>query len=208
MVKITIEGDGEGRIFKCREYDRVSHYQAKCLTFFKKQKKNFHATLSYEDTNDNEEDDGATNAFIVNFTKTGSVTKDESENFEEDSDNQLSLEMLKIMWKENSEVRAIQKEKIQEENERLLSILSSLKVKLKKIQTEYDQTMKSVKMLNSRSENLDIILSLGQSSSNRYDLGFDSSLNNTGQTTKIKFVPATVNIKVELPVETKVVSSS
>jgi len=57
-----------------------------------------------------------------------------------------------------------------EENERLLSVLSSLKQKLREIHTEYDQTMKSVKMLNSGIENLDQILNLGQSSSNRCGL--------------------------------------
>ena len=66
--------------------------------------------------------------------------------------------------------------------------------------------MKSVKILNSRSENLDLILSSGQSSSNRYDLGFDSSVKNTSQTTRVKFVPASVNIEFELPAATKAVS--
>ena len=49
-----------------------------------------------------------------------------------------------IQWKKDSKVRAIQNEKIQgllDENERLLSIISSLKLKLREIQTKYDQTM-------------------------------------------------------------------
>ena len=45
--------------------------------FFRKQKKNFRATLSDEDTDDSEEDDWCKNAFIVNITKTDSVVKDE-----------------------------------------------------------------------------------------------------------------------------------
>ena len=83
-----------------------------------------------------------------------------------------------------------------------------VKAEIGELQTEYDQTMKSVKMLNSGSKNLDKILSSGQSSSNRYGLGFDSSVKNTGQITGIKFVPATVNIKNKLLVGTKVISAS
>ena len=94
-----------------------------------------------------------------------------------------------------------------EENERLLSV-SSLKQKLREIQKEYDQTIKSIKMLNSGTENLNQILNLGQSSSNRCGLGFNSSVKSTSQANGIKFVLATVSIKSDKPIETKGVSSS
>ena len=68
--------------------------------------------------------------------------------------------------------------------------------------------MKSVKMLNSGSENLYLILSSGQSSFNKYGLGFDSSVKNTSPTTGIKFVPSSVKVKFDLLVATKVVSFS
>ena len=42
--------DGEERVFRCRECGGVGHYQAECPTFLKRQKKNFHATLSDEDS--------------------------------------------------------------------------------------------------------------------------------------------------------------
>ncbi|TYK04708.1 gag-pol polyprotein [Cucumis melo var. makuwa] len=90
----------------------VRHYQAECPTFKRKQKKNFCAILSDEDTDDSEEDDGCTNAFIVNNTETDSVVEDEIDDSEEESENDLSFEQLKIQWKKNSEARAIQKEKI------------------------------------------------------------------------------------------------
>ena len=69
-----------------------------------------------------------------------------------------------MLWKEDNETRAIQKERIQDlikENERLMYVISSLKQKLKEVQNEHDQTIKSVKMLNSGTENLDLILNLG-----------------------------------------------
>ena len=47
--------DGEDRIFQCTECEGVGHYQAECLTFLRKQKKNFRATLSDKDTDDSEE---------------------------------------------------------------------------------------------------------------------------------------------------------
>ncbi|KAA0052278.1 Receptor-like protein 12 [Cucumis melo var. makuwa] len=61
--------DGEDRIFKRRECGGVGHYQAECPTFFRKQKKNFRATLSDEDTDDSEEDNGGTKTFIVNIMR-------------------------------------------------------------------------------------------------------------------------------------------
>ncbi|KAA0036592.1 gag-proteinase polyprotein [Cucumis melo var. makuwa] len=167
--------EGEERVFRCRECEGVGHYQAECPTFLRRQKKNFHDTLSDEDTNDNEEDNGM-NAFIVHVTKTDS--DDESESYEENYDNELTFEELKVLWKEDTEARAIQKERIQEfmeENERLMSVISSLKLKLKEVQKDYDQTIKSVEMLNSGIENLDLNLNSGKNSSSKYGLGFDAS---------------------------------
>ncbi|KAA0067191.1 gag-pol polyprotein [Cucumis melo var. makuwa] len=121
------------------------------------------------------EEDNGMNAFTVCVTEIDS--DDESESYEENCDNELTFEELKVLWKEDTEARAIQKERIQdlmEENERLMSVISSVKLKLKAIQNEHDQTIKSVKMLNLRAENLDVILNSGQISSSKYGLGFDS----------------------------------
>ena len=82
--------DGEGRIFKCRECGGVYHYQAECPTFLRKQKKNFRATLFDEDTDDSEENDGGTNAFLVNITEIDSIVKDESEDTEGESESDLT----------------------------------------------------------------------------------------------------------------------
>ncbi|TYK00987.1 gag-pol polyprotein [Cucumis melo var. makuwa] len=97
--------DGEGRTFKCWECGGFGHYQAECPTFLRKQKKNFRATLSDEETDDSEEDDGFTNAFIINITKTDSIAK--YEDSEEESENSLSYKQLKINWKEDSIARAV-----------------------------------------------------------------------------------------------------
>ncbi|KAA0055562.1 Peptidase aspartic, catalytic [Cucumis melo var. makuwa] len=71
--------EGEGRVFKCREYEGID---------------------------DNEEDNDM-NAFTVHITKTDS--DDESKSFEKNYDNELTFEELKVMWKEDTEARAIQK---------------------------------------------------------------------------------------------------
>ena len=68
--------------------------------------------------------------------------------------------------------------------------------------------MKSVKMLNLVSKNLDQILSSGQSCSNWCGLGFNSSVKSISQPNEIKFVPTTVSIKSDLLVQIKAVSSS
>ena len=63
-------------------------------------------------------------------------------------------------------------------------------------------------MLNSGTENLDVILNLGHISSSKYGLGFDSSARNINPTTKIKFVPASVKDKSDTVTATKVASPS
>ncbi|KAA0059883.1 uncharacterized protein E5676_scaffold184G00920 [Cucumis melo var. makuwa] len=189
------------RSLKCRECEGYGHYQVECPNFTRRQKKSFSVTLSNGDTDESDEEGECTKAFI------SILSKDEVEDSEEESEDKFSFKQLKIKWKEDSEVRVMQKEKIpnlMEENERLLSVISSLKQKLREIQTEYDQTMKSIKTLNSETENLDQILNSGQSSSNCYGLGFNSSVKRTSQANEIKFVSATVSIKSDQPVETKV----
>ncbi|KAA0032496.1 gag-pol polyprotein [Cucumis melo var. makuwa] len=97
----------ESKIVEC---GGVGHYQAECLTFLGKQKKNLRATLSDEDTDDSEEDYGCTNAIIVNIIETDYVVEDEIEDSEEESENNLSFEQLKIKWKNDSEARTIWKD--------------------------------------------------------------------------------------------------
>ncbi|XP_008465844.1 uncharacterized protein LOC103503438 [Cucumis melo] len=62
---------GEGRIFRCRECEKVGHYRAKCPTFSRRQKKIFCANLSDEDTDDSEKDNSM-NAFTACTTETNS----------------------------------------------------------------------------------------------------------------------------------------
>ncbi|KAA0031749.1 gag-pol polyprotein [Cucumis melo var. makuwa] len=69
--------------------------KTECPMFFRRKKKNFHATLSDEDTDDSEEEDNNMNAFTVRIIETNS--RDESENSEENYDNKLTFEELKVM---------------------------------------------------------------------------------------------------------------
>ncbi|KAA0047611.1 gag-pol polyprotein [Cucumis melo var. makuwa] len=85
-------------------------------------------------------------------------------------DEELTLEKLKMLRKEDSEARAIQKERIQdlmEENERLMGVISSLKVKLK------------------------------ENGSSKYGLGFDASTRGVKITPEVKFVPTSVKETTE-----------
>ncbi|TYK01241.1 gag-pol polyprotein [Cucumis melo var. makuwa] len=47
-----------GRSFRCRECKGFGHYQAECPTFLRRQKKNYYATLSDEDSDDDEVNHG------------------------------------------------------------------------------------------------------------------------------------------------------
>ncbi|KAA0053528.1 putative mitochondrial protein [Cucumis melo var. makuwa] len=111
----------------------------------RRQKKNYHATLSNENTDDTEDDSGM-NAFTTCFNEIDLGNNNEC--FDGDGDEDFTFEELKMLRKEDTEVRAIQKERIQdlmEENEQLMSVISFLKLKLK------------------------------ENSSNKYGLGFDAS---------------------------------
>ena len=82
---------GEGMTFKSMHKEAVTnndfgHYQVECPIFFRKQKKSFSATLSYEETHESEEEDEFTNAFISKMTEDDSITDNkelevEKENF-------------------------------------------------------------------------------------------------------------------------------
>ncbi|TYK06170.1 gag-pol polyprotein [Cucumis melo var. makuwa] len=151
-----------GRFFRCRECERFGHYQAECPTFLRRQKKNYYATLSDEDSDDAEVDHGM-NAFTTCITDIN--LDDDSECSDNDKDEDLTLEKLKMLRKKDSEARAIQKERIQdlmEENERLMGVISSLKVKLK------------------------------ENGSSKYGLGFNASMGSAKFTSKVRFVPASV----------------
>ncbi|KAA0041441.1 gag-pol polyprotein [Cucumis melo var. makuwa] len=171
--------------------------KAECPTYLKRQKKNYYVTLSDEDSNDIEVDHGM-NAFTTCITEIN--LDDDSECSDIDEDEELTLEKLKMLRKEDLEARAIQKERIQdlmEENERLMGVISSLKVKLKEVQNEYDQTIKSLKMLNSGTDNLDSILNSGQNGSSKYGLGFDASMGSAKFTSEVRFVPTSVKAITE-----------
>ncbi|KAA0055055.1 gag-pol polyprotein [Cucumis melo var. makuwa] len=62
-----------GRSFRCRECEGFGHYQAECPTFLRRQKKNYYATLSDEDSDDAEVDHGM-NAFTTCITDFSHIT--------------------------------------------------------------------------------------------------------------------------------------
>ncbi|TYK01287.1 gag-proteinase polyprotein [Cucumis melo var. makuwa] len=63
----------EERTFKYRERGGIGHYQAKCPTYLRKQKKSFCATFFDEESDDSEEEDEYTNAFISRLTEHDSI---------------------------------------------------------------------------------------------------------------------------------------
>ncbi|KAA0042420.1 gag-proteinase polyprotein [Cucumis melo var. makuwa] len=112
-----------GRSFRCRECEGFGHYQAECPTYLRRQKKIYCATLSDEDLDD-DEDDHDMNAFTACITEINSEADSECSNIDEDEE--LTLEELKMLRKEDSESRAIQKDRIQDlmdENERLMGVI-------------------------------------------------------------------------------------
>ncbi|KAA0066043.1 gag-pol polyprotein [Cucumis melo var. makuwa] len=78
-----------------------------------------------------------------------------------------------------------------------MGVISSLKVQLKEIQNVYDQTIKSVKMLNSGTDSLDSILNSGHNGSSKYGLGFDALTRGVKITPEVKFVPTSVKETTE-----------
>ncbi|KAA0067049.1 gag-proteinase polyprotein [Cucumis melo var. makuwa] len=86
--------------------EEFGHYQAECPTFLRKQKKNFRVTLSDEESVDSRDDDGNINGFAIRITDEN--TDDDSECSVESKNDELSIEKLKTLWKEDCEARAIQ----------------------------------------------------------------------------------------------------
>ena len=78
-----------------------------------------------------------------------------------------------------------------------MSVISSLKLKMREVQNENDQSLKSVKMLNSETENLDSILKFGHNGSQRHGLGFVASSGKLKTTSEIKFVPTSMGVEHE-----------
>jgi len=94
-----------GISLKCRECEGYGHYEVECPNFMRRPKKIFSVTLSDDDLDESNEEGECTKAFI------SILSKDEVEDSEEENKDNLSFEQLKIKWKEDSEARALQKEK-------------------------------------------------------------------------------------------------
>ncbi|KAA0032736.1 gag-pol polyprotein [Cucumis melo var. makuwa] len=85
-----------------------------------------------EESVDSRDDDGNINAFTIQITDEN--TDDDSECLVEGKNDELSIEKLETLWKEDCEARAIQKERFQDllhKNERLMYVMSSLKLKFR-----------------------------------------------------------------------------
>ncbi|KAA0025784.1 Receptor-like protein 12 [Cucumis melo var. makuwa] len=89
------------RFLKCRECEGYGHYQVECPNFMRREKKSSSATLSDDDIDESDEEGKCTKAFI------NILSKDEVKDSEEESEDNLSFEQLKIKLKEDSEVRAV-----------------------------------------------------------------------------------------------------
>ncbi|KAA0041592.1 gag-pol polyprotein [Cucumis melo var. makuwa] len=122
-----------------------------------------------EESVDSRDDDGNINTFTIQITDENTV--DDSECSVERKNDELSIEKLETLWKEDCEVRAIQKERIQD------------------LLEENDVC---------RTENLDSILKAGHNSSHRYGLGFVASASSSKATSKIKFVPASMRVEYDI----------
>lgn len=73
----------------------------------------------------------------------------------------LSVDQITLKWEEDQTALKQQKERIQilmEDNHRLLSIISTLKMELKEVLLDFEILTKSVKMLSSGKKILDNIL--------------------------------------------------
>lgn len=127
----------DNRSFKCRECGGHGHYQVECPTYLRRLKKSFGVTLSDEESNGITKDEVFVNAFISIAS-----TSERDSNYQSDvdlncqSEENLSYNKMRSQWEEDTTATTIQKEKNQglmEENQRLLTVISSLKLKLKEV---------------------------------------------------------------------------
>lgn len=59
-----------------------------------------------------------------------------------------------------------------EDNHRLMTMISTLKIELKDVRSEFDSLFKSVKLLTSKTQSFNNLLSEGKIKGDKKDLGF------------------------------------
>ena len=192
-------GDYSGRNkgLKCHECEGFGHYQRECPNFLRKQKKGYSATLSDEEDGDSETEEVSNFVAFTAFTSqtnTGepmAVANSPTSPVNDDwTDEQLNDAYcaLYTKWIEESHILERQGEQIlalTNDKTRLLETIIDLKREAIRVTNERDQLLKTVKMLNSGTKDLDRILTIGQSSRSTTGLGYT----HTTSTSQTVFVP-------------------
>lgn len=189
------ERSGKGKGIQCYECEGFGHIQKECPNFLKKQKNGYNATLSDDEEEDSDSDQ------ISNFVAfTASIPTHNLESIDEFAesskrfvtDDELSddaitdaYNVLHTKWVEESQVLDKQSALIlslTEDKTRLLETIIDLKREISRLNGELDQMTKSVRMLNSGTDSLDNILTVGQPANNMKGLGYTHG-DSTSQTT-------------------------
>ena len=74
-----------------------------------------------------------------------------------------------------------------EDNHRLMTMISTLKIELKDVRSEFDSLFKSVKLLTSKTQSFNNLLSEGKIKGDKKDLGFSWKSSYFGMSSTIFF---------------------
>ncbi|TYK19748.1 Receptor-like protein 12 [Cucumis melo var. makuwa] len=162
------------------EHDRYRHFQAKCATYLKRKKKSLRSTLSDEETSFVNECKSYGRALISCeieevpkkasddelHAPTVTDTNLQSGTLEGSVHNELKFspsyfEELLYLWKEDQELLKQHQERfltLFKDNHRLMTTISTLKFEHRKVRSEYETLVKSVRMLSPGTQRLDNIL--------------------------------------------------
>ncbi|TYK19755.1 uncharacterized protein E5676_scaffold3861G00100 [Cucumis melo var. makuwa] len=159
-------------------FKQYRHFQAKCATYLKRKKKSLTSTLSDEETyfvSESESYGGALISCEIEevpkkasddqlHAPTVTDTNLQSGTLEESVDNELKFspsdfEELLYLWKEDL-LKQHQERFLTlfKDNHRLMTTISTFKFEHRKVHSEYETLVKSVRMLSPRTQCLDNIL--------------------------------------------------
>ena len=173
---------------QCRECEGYGHIQAECANTAKKKGKSFNAMWSDEDSDGSREEDGGTGnhlAFTTKFsTEVKTVTNAKCSN-KETMTEEANIEACRLVLEKYEEVARVnqnlkhQVEFLQNKNIGLESTVSLLQEELTtckgsevSAKSELEYMKKSIKMLNTGTDKLDHILTIGKPSGEHHGLGF------------------------------------
>ncbi|KAA0054114.1 gag-pol polyprotein [Cucumis melo var. makuwa] len=161
---------------RCHEFEGFVHIQTECSTYLKRKKKSLVVTLSDDDDYSESDEEEVRRALIsISTTKEGAMENVNDHQQRSISNEPLSESTLKRKWEKDRVTIAHQQDRIQylmKENQSFLLPITTFKAELKEARNQFDELLKSIKMLTNGTHKLDELLDQGKKCNDKRGLGF------------------------------------